>query len=103
MGKAWQKCWNAMNYLYGTLQTGSRKRLRAYKNCHSGRCFIIGNGPSLKNVDLKRIMELGEVGFKEPNKMILIIYQIILIIYQIILIIYQMMLILFFLKLANSI
>lgn len=31
----------------------SRRRLRAFKNIHKGqRCFIIGNGPSLKNTDL---------------------------------------------------
>ena len=52
-----------MNYLYGTLLSGSRKRLRSCKNSHSGRCFIIGNGPSLRNSDLKRLMELGEVTF----------------------------------------
>lgn len=63
MGKIWQKCWDAMNYLYGTLLTGSRKRLRSYRNIHSGRCFIIGNGPSLCNNDLKRLVELGETTF----------------------------------------
>ena len=63
MGKIWQKCWNAMNYLYGMLMTGSRKRLRSYRNCHNGRCFIIGNGPSLRNSDLERLMELGETTF----------------------------------------
>lgn len=63
MGKAWLKCWNALNYLYGTLLTGSRKRLRSYRNSYSGRCFIIGNGPSLRNSDLKHLMELGEVTF----------------------------------------
>ena len=63
MGKAWQKCWNAMNYLYGALQTGSRKRLRSFKNSHTGRCFVIGNGPSLRNEDLIRLMELGETTF----------------------------------------
>lgn len=63
MGKAWQKCWNAMNYLYGALQTESRKRLRSFKNSHTGRCFVIGNGPSLRNEDLIRLMELGETTF----------------------------------------
>lgn len=63
MGKTWQKCWNALNYLYGTLLIGSRKRLSSYKGIHTGRCFIIGNGPSLKNSDLKRLMELGETTF----------------------------------------
>ena len=63
MGKAWQKCWNAMNYLYGALQIGSRKQLKSYKNRHKGRCFIIGNGPSLRHEDLRRLMELGETTF----------------------------------------
>ena len=63
MGKSWQKCWNALNYLYGAFQTVSRSRLRSYKNLHSGRCFIIGNGPSLRNSDLRRLMELGETTF----------------------------------------
>ena len=52
-----------MNYLYGTLLCGSRRRLRALKGTHSGRCFVIGNGPSLRNSDLQRLMELGEVTF----------------------------------------
>ena len=52
-----------MNYLYGTLLVGSRKRLRSLKGKHSGRCFIIGNGPSLRNSDLRRLMELGETTF----------------------------------------
>ena len=63
MGKTWQKCWNALNYLYGTLLTGSKRRLRSYRQCHTGRCFIIGNGPSLTDSDLRRLMELGEVTF----------------------------------------
>lgn len=63
MGKVWQKCWNALNYLYGTLQAGSRRQLKSYKNRHTGRCFIIGNGPSLRNSDLRRLMELGETTF----------------------------------------
>ena len=63
MSKNWQKCWNALNYLYGTLQSGSRKRLRSYKGIHCGRCFIIGNGPSLRHSDLKRLAELGETTF----------------------------------------
>ena len=52
-----------MNYLYGTLLVGSRKHLRSFRNIHSGRCFVIGNGPSLRNSDLRRLMELGEVTF----------------------------------------
>ena len=40
----------------------SRSRLRAIQNIHSGeRCFIIGNGPSLKKTDLARLK--GEYTF----------------------------------------
>lgn len=63
MGKVWQKCWNALNYMYGMFQAGSRKHLRSYRQCHSGRCFIIGNGPSLKESDLENLMKLGETTF----------------------------------------
>jgi hypothetical protein len=52
-----------MNYLYGMLLTGSRRHLRSLKGIHSGRCFIIGNGPSLRNSDLRRLMEFGETTF----------------------------------------
>ena len=52
-----------MNYIYGALQIGSRRRLASYRNRHSGRCFIIGNGPSLRHSDLKRLMELDEITF----------------------------------------
>ena len=52
-----------MNYLYGTLLVGCRRRLRSFKGIHRGRCFIIGNGPSLRNSDLRRLMELGETTF----------------------------------------
>jgi hypothetical protein len=34
----------------------SRKRLRGYRDAHAGgRCFIIGNGPSLRQTDLSRL------------------------------------------------
>jgi hypothetical protein len=34
----------------------SRSRMRAFQNIHSGeRCFIIGNGPSLKQTDVTRL------------------------------------------------
>lgn len=34
----------------------SRKELPQYKNIHTGkRCFILGNGPSLKDTDLKKL------------------------------------------------
>lgn len=36
------------------------KHIRPFKNCHKGqRCFIIGNGPSLRAEDLTTIWELG--------------------------------------------
>jgi hypothetical protein len=36
----------------------SRRRLRSFKNKHQGkRCFIIGNGPSLKNTDLSLLKD----------------------------------------------
>jgi hypothetical protein len=34
----------------------SSRRLRQYENCHLGkRCFIIGNGPSLRQTDLSKL------------------------------------------------
>jgi hypothetical protein len=63
MGKIWQKCWNALNYIYGACQCKSSNRLRSLKEIHTGRCFIIGNGPSLTDSDLQRLMQLGEVTF----------------------------------------
>lgn len=40
----------------------SNRRLRAYREKYSGkRCFIIGNGPSLKNTDMQRLK--GEYTF----------------------------------------
>lgn len=40
----------------------NRRRVQAYQNQHQGqRCFIIGNGPSLRNTDLSRLR--GEVTF----------------------------------------
>jgi len=42
-----------MAALFGTRLRRDRNRLRAYRNRHQGeRCFIIGNGPSLKKTDL---------------------------------------------------
>jgi len=36
----------------------SIRKLRALKDCHKGeRCFIIGNGPSLKNTDVSRLKD----------------------------------------------
>ncbi len=40
----------------------NRQRLEAYRNAHQGkRCFIIGNGPSLRQTDLSRLK--GEYTF----------------------------------------
>jgi hypothetical protein len=42
-----------MNWRFHPKAVISRRRLRAYKDMHKGqRCFIIGNGPSLKRTDL---------------------------------------------------
>ena len=61
IAKIWHKIWNALNYIWGWLQWGSRYRLRRLKNVHKGkRCFVIGNGPSLCNADLLRLNKCGE-------------------------------------------
>ena len=40
------------------------KQLSKYKDCHKGeRCFLIGNGPSLRAEDLTRLHERGEICF----------------------------------------
>ena len=40
------------------------KRIRKWKNLYDGkRCFIIGNGPSLKAEDLERLKDRGEITF----------------------------------------
>lgn len=55
-GRAWHKMWNAMNYIYGAMMFRSYLRLRAMKNIYNGgRCFVIGNGPSLRNEDLRML------------------------------------------------
>lgn len=60
--KLWHKTWNAMNYIYGALMLRSTCCLRQLKNKYNGgRCFIIGNGPSLRHEDLR--MMAGEVTF----------------------------------------
>ena len=42
----------------------SRRKLEALKNSHQGqRCFLIGNGPSLKNTDLSRLKNEFTFGF----------------------------------------
>ncbi len=61
IAKIWHKIWNALNYIWGWLQWGSRYRLRRLKNVHKGkRCFVIGNGPSLCNADLIHLNKCGE-------------------------------------------
>ena len=45
-------------------KTAYGKRLAAFKGCHDGqRCFLIGNGPSLRAEDLTRLAEHKEVCF----------------------------------------
>lgn len=62
--KIWLKTWNAMNYIYGLFMFDSRKRLSSLKNIHAGkRCFIIGNGPSLRKEDLQKLYQRGEYTF----------------------------------------
>ncbi len=61
-GKLWHKTWNAMNYMYGAMMLRSICRLRKLKNIYNGgRCFVIGNGPSLRHEDLR--MLAGETTF----------------------------------------
>jgi hypothetical protein len=62
IGALWHKTWNAMNYLYGAMMLRSTHRLRKYKNIYNGgRCFVIGNGPSLTYDDLRKLQ--GETTF----------------------------------------
>jgi hypothetical protein len=45
-------------------KTASGKALAGYKNKYEGqRCFLIGNGPSLRAEDLMRLHEAGEITF----------------------------------------
>lgn len=47
-------CWEFMNRAYYYIHFKNHKVLRSYKNKHQGkRCFIIGNGPSLRYEDLE--------------------------------------------------
>ncbi len=57
---------NRGNHRLAALVSPTRRRsvrvLRAYRNRHQGqRCFILGNGPSLRRTDLKRLQ--GEASF----------------------------------------
>ncbi len=62
--KLWHKTWNALNYIYGRLQLNSCRELRQLRNIHAGkRCFIIGNGPSLRNEDLRLLNRNNEYTF----------------------------------------
>ncbi len=62
--KIWLKTWNALNYIYGLFMFDSRKRLSSLRNIHSGkRCFIIGNGPSLRKEDLQKLYQQREYTF----------------------------------------
>ena len=62
IGALWHKTWNAMNYLYGAMMFRSTCRLHKYRNIYNGgRCFVIGNGPSLTYDDLRRLQ--GETTF----------------------------------------
>lgn len=62
LGTLWHKTWNAMNYIYGALMLRSICRLRRLRNIvNGGRCFVIGNGPSLTYDDLRTLQ--GETTF----------------------------------------
>ena len=52
--------WQTNNYE----KTADGKRLATYKNRYKGqRCFLIGNGPSLKAEDLTKLHQAGEITF----------------------------------------
>lgn len=54
----WHKTWNAMNYIYGIFMFRSTWRILQLKDIHKGkRCFIIGNGPSLRHEDLHMLKD----------------------------------------------
>ncbi len=60
----WFKIWNALNFLYGFFQWGSMRRLSSLKDAYNGkRCFIVGNGPSLRSEDLRLLHKQGEYTF----------------------------------------
>lgn len=59
---------------FGIAQDDNYKRLLMHKNKHAGeRCFLIGNGPSLKVEDLEMLKEAGE--YTMACNMIVKIYQ----------------------------
>jgi hypothetical protein len=50
--------WDAANRLYYILHPRNRRILRSYRDRHRGeRCFLIGNGPSLRMEDLRRLKD----------------------------------------------
>lgn len=64
MAILWFRVWNALNYIYGFFQFKSRRRLLALKGAYAGkRCFVVGNGPSLRTEDLRLLHERGEYTF----------------------------------------
>ena len=49
---------------HGLLLSANEKKLKSMKDQHRGqRCFVIGNGPSLRISDLQVLHELGEICF----------------------------------------
>lgn len=44
-------------------KTKGGKALKGFKNKHSGRCFIVANGPSLRAEDLDLLHQRGEITF----------------------------------------
>ena len=52
----WDKLIDLLNRTYYFFNLINRKKLSSFKNIHKGkRCFIIGNGPSLKYEDLEQL------------------------------------------------
>jgi hypothetical protein len=54
----WQAAQSDINWRFHPKAVISRRRLRSYRDRHKGqRCFIIGNGPSLKRTDLSLLRD----------------------------------------------
>ena len=52
----WGFCCTFMHNVFYWIRPRNRKKLKSFKNKHYGeRCFIIGNGPSLKYDDLEQL------------------------------------------------
>jgi hypothetical protein len=61
----WRRLWplRRMDWYLSTRGRLSRRRLRALADKHRGeRCFIIGNGPSLRNTDLSLLKDEATFG-----------------------------------------